>query len=82
MTITFHQHRLAAPEYGNIKERRGQVKRGEVVGYLIYDKEAGEGEVVIKKHFDPCDIIEADMLKDWIGLLDMEYERRFSDAAD
>jgi hypothetical protein len=74
--ISFRNYTLAAPEYGDKKERRAEAKRSEVLAHLLTEPESAEGEVVLSKAFARYgDIAKLDMLSDWIGLLQREYDR-------
>lgn len=67
--------RLAAREWGDRRERRGQAKRGRVLGVLIWNDDVGEGEVLLVPGFELADgLLAKDALSDWGGLLDREYD--------
>lgn len=68
--------RLAARDtFGNKRERQRQARTGEVFGVLIWNREAGEGEVLLDPHFAKhCRITRMDAYKDVIGLMHREYE--------
>jgi len=73
--ISFRNHRLAALDFGDLKSRQGDVKRGTIIGYLTWEPENGEGEVVLDRDFGNYNMVSAlDMMDDWIGLLQREYE--------
>lgn len=71
-----YRWRLAARDtFGNKRERQRQARTGEVFGVLIWNREAGEGEVLLDPHFAKhCRITRMDAYKDVIGLMDHEYE--------
>jgi len=69
---------LAAQDFGDLRGRRQDAKGGEVCGVLIWNRETGEGEVLLRRDFaEGCGIVAADALKDWGGLIDGEYEGGF-----
>jgi hypothetical protein len=70
--------KLAAPEWGSPRARRNDVKGGEVCGILVWNYETGEGEVLLQPRFySGSALTGADALKDWIGLLEREYDAGF-----
>ena len=73
--ISFRNHRLAALDFGDLKERREDVKRGAIMGYLVWEPDMGEGEVVLIKQVDDYSWLSMlDMMGDWVGLLQREYD--------
>lgn len=72
--FSFRTHCLAALDYGDLKERKGNAKRGVVVGLLIADMDEVQGEVVFDKDFLKSPGIDTmDLLGDFNGLIDREY---------
>ena len=70
--------KLAAPEFGEQKDRRRNARNGIVFGVLIWDPEEAEGEVLLRPDFFYGNALEAaDALKDCRGLLDREYDEGF-----
>lgn len=53
-------------EFGRSKSKR--------MGTLWADMETGEGEVTLNILIDEDALLRADVLQDWIGLLQREYE--------
>jgi hypothetical protein len=67
--------RLAASYWGKNAARRRHATRGAAVGVLIWDWDAGEGEVLLRPDFRTwCGVAQADAMSDWVGLLDREME--------
>jgi hypothetical protein len=70
--------KLAAPEFGEQKDRRRQARNGTVCGVLIWNYEEAEGEVLLHPNFFYGDALAAaDAIKDWRGLLEREYDEGF-----
>jgi hypothetical protein len=70
--------KLAAPEFGEQKDRRRNARNGIVCGVLIWDYEEAEGEVLLHPNFFYGSALEAaDAIQDWSGLLDREYNAGF-----
>ena len=66
---------LAAPKWGNKRDRRRDAKEGQVFGVLVWNYETHEGEVLLHPSFRRVDGIgQADILSDVIGLLERERE--------
>lgn len=76
--IGFRSWPLAAPEYGDMIQRRRDAKGGEVLAVLVWDGDiAGEGEVYLHPDFfsGMAWVTAKDAMNDWMGLLDHEYSR-------
>lgn len=56
-------------------ERDPDVRKGKRMGTLWADMDCGEGEVTINILLDEeSDLFRADVIQDWIGLLQREYD--------
>ncbi|MFM2150273.1 MAG: hypothetical protein RLZZ187_2579 [Pseudomonadota bacterium] len=65
---------LAAREWGQQRERRRHANGGRILGLLVWNEEAGEGEVLLVPGFTRADgVFGKDALSDWCGLLEREY---------
>jgi hypothetical protein len=74
--ISLQKYKLAAPEFGDMEERRALADGGEILGVLLNDPESVDGEVVLSKTFMLSgELAKLDILSDWIGLLQREYDR-------
>jgi len=74
-SISFRNHRLAALDFGDLKERREDAKRGDIMGYLVWEPDMGEGEVVLIKQVDDYSWLSMlEMMSDWVRLLQREYD--------
>jgi hypothetical protein len=72
----FRRWPLAAPEYGEMKQRRKDAKTGQVFAVLVWDDEAGEGEVYLSRDLTKLHPSSAkDAIQDWTGLLNHEYSK-------
>jgi hypothetical protein len=71
---------IAAPEFGDVRERGIQFDYGTPVALIVWDRDCHEGEVALHPEFDALGgSIEAlDILQDAIGLLQREYDRRMA----
>jgi hypothetical protein len=49
-------------------------RKGKRLGTLWADMETGEGEVTLNIIIDEDPLLRADVLQDWIGLLQREYD--------
>ena len=73
---SFRRWPLAAPEYGEMKQRRKEAKAGQVLAVLVWDDEVGEGEVYLSRDLIKLKPLSAmDALQDWKGLLSHEYDK-------
>lgn len=81
--FTFHTHYLAASNFGVPEDRKKIAKRGRVVGLLIVDEENVEGEVVLDKSLLKNDrLFMADVLSDFCGLIEREFNIRLDEFND
>ena len=56
-------------------ERDPDVRKGKRMGTLWADMDCGEGEVTLNILLDEeSDLFRADVIQDWIGLLQREYD--------
>lgn len=74
--------RLAGGSFGDKRKRRRDAMGGQVLSVLIWNDESGEGEVLLTPWFHKWDwVTKADSLKDWLGLLEREYNGLFKNDA-
>lgn len=70
----FRKWPLAAPEFGDMRERRRDAKAGEVFAVLVWAEKEGEGEAYLAPNIRTLHPVSAmDALSDWRGLLEHEY---------
>ena len=75
--------KLAARDWGNKKERMKDAKGGFIVGFLVWNDETYEGEVMLSPAILKADwLTKADMLSDFNGLLSREYEAALPSSSE